>query len=211
MPSTLVREYPRREPRHTRNMQSRPEEGRSPRVTAWSDVIDAALSGFREAAQRVHEVATETLREVGPMAARFMEQVRDALDEGMAPNWKGMSMRQVADTIELMGDTGWGLAWTPPHDVLVEVLAADSPDSRKAILLGAEPLILIDLRRLVDEVRQPALYEVTRAANEALEVHVCGFYWASKALATNALSTTIQHVYGMGTFKASLGVREHKG
>lgn len=65
--------------------------------------------------------------------------------------------------------TGWSVVWTPPHDVLVDILGVGlDPEARREALLRAEPRVVEDLDRLIAGVERPELGDLAVATRESL-------------------------------------------
>ncbi len=63
----------------------------------------------------------------------------------MPPNWEALTIPEIKRVRELMIGTGWSLVWTPPADVVREIIDAPDAETRRGVLLAAEARIVDDL------------------------------------------------------------------
>jgi hypothetical protein len=95
--------------------------------------------------------------------------------------------------VELMRETGWSLARTPPTDVLVDLLDAPDVEAQERVLVAAETMIVEELDRLLRGNQSPSFPDVHAAAVEALAAYSSGYFVASQALSTVALTSVIHN------------------
>lgn len=87
------------------------------------DLVREPLARAREAQQALQQsgidavlrAATENFRlNIAPGMADLMARATEALDDALAPNWRPLTYPQIFEIIDLMRDTGWGLALDAP-------------------------------------------------------------------------------------------------
>jgi hypothetical protein len=149
-----------------------------------TDAVDAWTRAFRDAVEGVGRESIKVVRRL------------EDLDAALPTNWRNLTYPQIFDVMDLMRDTGWSLLWTPPAEVLAELLEAPDRAGRGAILVRREALILHELDRLADRVTHPRLGELRDAIAEAIEVYRSGSFAAAQALATVTLTTAVHTIYG---------------
>jgi hypothetical protein len=146
-------------------------------------------------AERALRIARETVQEIGPALLRSAAAATDRffaeLHDAMPGNWQRLTHPQIFDTVDLMAGTGWSLVWTPPAETVAAILDAPDPESRRAVLLGAETTIVTDLDDLLNRIDNESLKGLRAAAQESLEAYRSGYFKASQALTTSTLSTTV--------------------
>lgn len=144
----------------------------------------------------VSDVATicdATLQALQDTATQLQVAV-DEVSDALPVNWRHLTWPQILAVVELMRRCGWSLVGTPPPEVIIDMLAADSDHHRKILLVDAEPQILHDLTRMLGGVKAPHLTDYQTAASEAVDVHAAGATRAAQALAGSTLSAlTLDH------------------
>jgi hypothetical protein len=151
-------------------------------------LADPATERAMRAAGRVfRETGSALLRDALRASREFVEEFSAAMPE----NWRDLTNPQVFAAVELMAGTGWSLLWTPPGEIVVDLLETRDPEVRREILLGAEPEVLFDLDRLLGRIDKPALKTLHEATRESLEAYRSRFFSASQALSASILSSTL--------------------
>lgn len=145
--------------------------------------------------ERALNVARELFREIGPellrQALRASSEFASEFGAAMPDNWQRLTNPEIFDAVALMKDTGWSLVWTPPADTISALLNAEDRDAQRAILLGAEGRIIVDLDRQLERIDDPDLGGFRQAVRESLEAYRSGYFKASQALAAAILSSVI--------------------
>lgn len=116
--------------------------------------------------------------------------------------------------VQLMDETGWSLARTPPPNVLRAMLEAPDIAAQEQLLLNAEAGIVEDLDLLNRSLESPRFGDLHDAAVQALASYSSGYFIASQALSTAALTSAIHNHFGLVRFKAARnrqGVRPRPG
>ncbi len=152
-------------------------------LSSFGDFLVLALSGAIEAFQR--DIAPKLLKEFGRIATETLEE----FNETYPSNWHRLTIPEMFKVMDLMGETGWSLLWTPPAEILAEIIATSDRAAQEAILLRWEALILDDLGALLERVEHQDLREFRVPVAEAIEVYRSGFFWSAQALATATLTT----------------------
>lgn len=81
----------------------------------------------------------------------FLDKIREAYP----PNWSRLVDPKIAD--EVLYKDGIPIVWVPPSQILDKVLQAPDRESRMAILIGEQNLIVEDCERVVKECVHPDL------------------------------------------------------
>lgn len=163
-------------------------------AAGWNQRIEE----FRrsELAAAVNRTLENIRTDWGPKLLETMVRIREGYEWMMPPNWRPLEPGQALRVAKLMREEGLALAWAPSAAVLERVLAADSRDARKAVLLENEGQVLADLDRALAKVDRESLTELLDVAREAIEVYRSGYYAGAQALATAGLSTAIENNLG---------------
>lgn len=147
---------------------------------------------LRAGARALLEVFKVGAQAVGQGAAGYFDTALQATP----PNWEELTGPQIVGVSSIMAELGWSLAWTPPTDVLLALLASEDRARREEILIGAEGRILDDLDRLLRNLEPTPLRELHRACREALEAHRSGLLVPAQATATAALGHAVEEHLG---------------
>lgn len=179
----------------------------------WQRIFAGASQALREAAEtatrRLRQVerseVTQTLNRLGSaLAAEAFPAERAAvadrfqamLDEAMPRNWRRLGRRSptpVKRVVELVRETGWSLARTPPTEVPIDLLDAPDVEAQERVLATAETMIVEELDPLLCGNQSPSFPDVHAAAVGALAAYSSGYFVASQALSTLALTSVVHN------------------
>jgi hypothetical protein len=139
----------------------------------------------------IRSAAHFTLVEVLPAMAKLAAMMEDFRQQVFPPNWAPLPPMDVWHVMLLMRDDGLSLAWTPPTEILRELLAARTLGERLTILVRHEAIILDELEALLGRIDEPDLAELSANARESLEAYRSGYHRGSQALTAATLTTAI--------------------
>ncbi len=179
------------------------------------------MQGLQEEARRLLDPRPwgAVLRDLGETLEAELPRLRDRLeaelprlrdwvvDTGRAffelvpENWHHLKGTEIELVAEFMHRTGWSLAYTPSPDVIHALLAAETMEARRRILLEAEPEILADLDLLLEGVRHDDIGELRDHAREALRVFRDGNYRSAQAHLAAIITAAAHQRAGAGRIK----------
>lgn len=152
--------------------------------------IDAALAAYVKA-----------LPDWSERIAEINARLQAGITQSLAPNWRGLNVDQLGQVVYVMRDSGINLAWAPPREILIELLAATGEEQRNAVLVARSGEIRDSLRGVLDEVSYGGLFDARDAARECLDAHEAGYGRAAQALATVLLGNLVHDVLNHAKFK----------
>jgi hypothetical protein len=147
-------------------------------------------------AQTARAALRAVRREVGPAMTDIANWVKREIGEAMPPNWRNLSIPELVCVRDLMSRTGWSLVWTPPGEVVKQIIDERDAEARRELLLAAEARVVEDLDRLVPTVARPELADLREATREALEAYRGGLFRSSQALSAALLSSALHEQLG---------------
>jgi hypothetical protein len=100
-----------------------------------------------------------------------------------------MTIPETRAVADFMARSGWSLAWTPPHETALAIVAASDEAEKEAALLAVEAVICSDLDRLLDEIDSSPLAPLCDATREALDAYRGGQFRASQALSAACMGS----------------------
>jgi hypothetical protein len=81
-----------------------------------------------------------------------------------------------------------------------DLLAASDKAEREELLLAAEPMVVVDLDRMLAGANRDEVATLRIAAGEALESYRAGYLWSAQALATAAVGSVVHGHLGYRTW-----------
>lgn len=152
------------------------------------------------AAETGHSGPSHFLRGVGQALAGLGKAAAVGFSAfaNLPPNWVGLRVDEMVQTVELMRRTGLCLIGVPSPTVIRELLAAPSKAERDGILLASEDDIIEGLRELVPVIAaEPALAKYAGVVAEVLDAHAAGFHASAQALAGSLLTALLTEGEGV--------------
>ncbi|MFF7381568.1 hypothetical protein [Streptomyces griseoluteus] len=96
-----------------------------------------------------------------------------------------------ANMVRLMQD-GMPLAWVPPADVIRQLLAANDPHSRVAVLNTCRPKVLAACSRALAAINDPCFAAQQALLEECVLMVESGMFSGAQALAANVWDTLVR-------------------
>jgi len=178
----------------TRDLSRKADEARR-EISGRPPSLMAQLVGPSSVGDGLAQTARAALRavrrEVGPAMTDIANWAKREIGEAMPPNWRNLTIPELIRVRDSMARTGWSLVWTPPGEVVKQIIDERDAETRRELLLAAEARVVEDLDRLLPTAERAELADLREATREALEAYRGGLFRSSQALSAALLSSAI--------------------
>ena len=126
----------------------------------------------------------------------------ESLRNALPPNWRDLGNSREVEVLAIMAETGWCLVWCPRRELIERLLEAPDLEARTIVLLGAQELVVEDMRACLAEITSEDVAGHRTAAQQAIDAFEAGHVEAAQALAAAAISALINGTLGLTFHRA---------
>jgi hypothetical protein len=166
--------------------------------------ISRATQQWAEPIRRIQEMASsvsqvghiqETLESLRPT----FEALGASWQAQLPENWRELEISQIKEAVDIMGETGWSLVWTPRAEIVLALIAS-KPEEHEITLLSHENEILDDLLDATNGLSAQELEHLAEANRQIIRAYR-DTPLAAQALAGVAFTTIFHTHLGYKKFK----------